>query len=114
MSPGEPINRRYEKIGVVWSSWHTYEAAEKNVQEKAKEVGADAVISLSYTKYDVTVNLGTGTFRTAGTATAGSLVSASYTDGYPKVAGIAIKFLDGSPDEVQFSNPNIVEARAQK
>lgn len=114
MSPGEPLNRRYEKLGVVWSSWYTYEAAEKNVQKKAKEVGADAVINLRYTTYDVTVNYGTGTFITAGMATSATMAAASYTDGYPKVVGVAIRFLDSGIDEVQFSNPNIVEAGPTK
>jgi hypothetical protein len=49
MSPGVPIGRRYEKLGVVWSSWYTYDSAEQHVREKAREIGADAVISLRYT-----------------------------------------------------------------
>jgi hypothetical protein len=114
MSPGEPLNRRYEKLGVVWSTWYSYEAAEMNVHKKAAEVGADAVINLRYTTYDVTVNYGTGSFINTGALTSGTVVSASYKGGYPLVAGIAVRFLGDYSDEVQFTNPNIVEPTTRR
>lgn len=114
MSPGEPINRRYEKLGVVWSSWYTYQSAEEHVREKAKEIGADAVINLRYTTYEVTVNYAMGSFYAAGATTTGSVVSTGYTDGYPKVVGLAIRFTDESQEEVRFTNPNIVDPQSAK
>ncbi|MDP2138795.1 MAG: hypothetical protein Q8J74_13175 [Candidatus Didemnitutus sp.] len=109
VSPGVPINRRYEKLGVVWSSWYTYSSAEENVRKKAKEIGADAIISLRYTTYDVSINYTIGSFSTIGAYTSASLASVGTTDGYPKVAGIAIRFIDESQEEVRFTNPNIVD-----
>ncbi len=118
MSPGEPTNRSYEKIGVVWSSWYTYESAEEYVRQKAKDIGADAVIGLRYTTYEVTVNAGVGTFTASGygniTTGTGSISSVGYSDGYPKVVGIAIRFTDNSNEEIKFTNPNIVDPRTKR
>jgi hypothetical protein len=49
-----------------------------------------------------------GTSSGSGLATTTSM---GYTDGYPKVVGIAIRFLDGKIEEsVEFTNPNIVDS----
>lgn len=119
MSPGVPIGQRYEKLGVVWSSWYTYSSAEQHVRDKAREIGADAVISLRYTTYEVNVNQSFGSFSSSGyvnpsgaysASGSGTVTSVGYTDGYPKVVGIAIRFLDDiSSQTVQFTNPNVVE-----
>ena len=119
MSPGVPIGQRYEKLGVVWSSWYTYSSAEQHVRDKAREIGADAVISLRYTTYEVNVNQSLGAFSSSGyvnpsgaysASGSGTVTSVGYTDGYPKVVGIAIRFLDDiSSQTVQFTNPNVVE-----
>ena len=109
MSPGVPTNRKYEKLGVVWSSWYTYPSAEEHVRQKAKAIGADAVIDLRYTTYDVTINYALGSFSGTGAFTSASMASIGHSDGYPKVAGVAIRFIDDSREEVQFTNPNLVD-----
>ena len=58
---------------------------------------------------EVKIDYTSGSFSTVGGATSASLVSVGYTDGYPKVVGIAIRFTDDVKEDVQFTNPNLVE-----
>jgi hypothetical protein len=117
LSYGEPTNRRYEKLGVVWATWYTYESAQKNMLKKAREIGADAVISVRNTTYSIGVGQSFGSFSASSnaglTTGTGSALTISSAVGYPMVEGTAIRFVDGTAEGVQFTDPNVVDPTAK-